>query len=127
MGQFSTGVWVIFIPALTDIALYENVILELALGKLLKTEEANDLWTRYWEKLSNREMNYVIDLKYFLSVLTDCGFNLSDCSKELNIHYNTARKYADAVEEALNISLKDFRAQFCVFIAKNKDEAMHSS
>ena len=109
-----------------DIALYENVILELALGKLLKTEEANDLWFRYWEKLSSREMNYVIDLKHFLSVLTDCGFNLSDCSKELNIHYNTARKYADAVEETLNISLKDFRTQFCVFIAKNKDEAKNS-
>lgn len=108
-----------------DIALYENVILELALEKLLKTEEANDLWARYWEKLSNREMNYVIDLKHFLSVLTDCGFNLSDCSKKLNIHYNTARKYADAVEETLNISLKDFRAQFCVFIAKNKDESKH--
>lgn len=105
-----------------DIALYESVILDLALGKLLKTEEADDLWARYWEKLSAREMNYVIDLKHFLSVLTDCGFNLSDCSKQLNIHYNTARKYADSVEKILNISLKDFRDQFCVFIAKNKNE-----
>lgn len=107
-----------------DIALYESVILELALGKLLKTEEANDLWSRYWERLSSKDTNFVIDLKQFLSALTDCGFNLSDCSKKLNIHYNTVRKYADAVEETLNISLKDFRSQFCVFIAKNKDESM---
>jgi len=109
-----------------DIALYESVILELALAKLLKTEEANDLWSRYWERLSSQDTNFVVDLNQFLSVLTDCEFNLSDCSKKLNIHYNTARKYADAVEETLNISLKDFRTQFCVFIAKNKDEAKNS-
>ena len=109
-----------------EIAFYENVILGLVLDKFIQTEEAADLWSRYWEKLNRPETNFAIDLKDFVSVLIDCSFNLSDCSKKLNIHYNTARKYADTVENILNISLKDLRSQFCIYIAKNKNESMRS-
>lgn len=99
---------------------YEDVLLELVLSQMLNTRETNAIWQHYWEPLSGLSDRSAIKLDDFATMLVDCDFNLSECSERLNIHYNTARKYSAIIEKKLKISLKDFRTQLMLFVARNK-------
>ena len=102
--------------------LYENLVLELTLGHLSETDDATRLWSAYWKPLKEHKGSSIIKLSDFTSTLIDCNFNLVDCAERLNVHYNTARKYADAIEKVIGASLKDFKTQACLLIGRNSDD-----
>lgn len=107
---------------LTDrVILYEDVLLELTLEKILAADEASSLWERYWKPLEDLNDRSAVSLTDFAATLVDCGFNLTDCAEKLSIHYNTARKYCDLIEKNLDVSLKKFRTQLSFYIARNKE------
>ena len=98
---------------------YETLLLELALSKLAESDEASRIWSLYWRPLKETGGSAAIRPDIFASALIDVNFRLVDCSAKLNIHYNTARKYADVVERAIGASLGDFRTQVCLLVARN--------
>ena len=100
---------------------YETLLLELALSKLSESDEASRIWSLYWRPLKETGGSAAIRPDIFASALIDVNFRLVDCSAKLNIHYNTARKYADVVERAIGASLGDFRTQVCLLVARNYD------
>lgn len=104
-------------------ALYEDLVLELALTRLSETEDASRVWAKYWKPLKESKGTAIIKLSDFAETLIDCNFNLAECAEKLSIHYNTARKYAGAIEKTLGAPLRDFRTQACLLIAKNTEDA----
>lgn len=104
-----------------DVVIYEDVLLAIALEKILDTDEAGALWERYRKPLRDLDDRLTVSLTDFVDALIDCGFSLTDCAAKLNIHYNTARKYCDLIEKNMDVSLKKFPTQLSFYIAKNKE------
>ena len=102
------------------VVMYEDVILELALEKMLETEDAAALYELYWKPLTKHGKRHSVALESFAAALADSGFNLTECAEKLDIHYNTARKYSDMMEAELGVSLHDFKTQLALYIARRK-------
>ena len=100
--------------------MYEDVILELALEKMLETEDAAALYELYWKPLTKHGKRHSVALESFAAALADSGFNLTECAEKLDIHYNTARKIQRHDEAELGVSLHDFKTQLALYIARRK-------
>jgi purine catabolism regulator len=100
---------------------YEDMLFELSLNKFSTIEEATGLWKKYWKPLKERKKASYVSLERFASSYIDSNFNLTACSKSLNIHYNTARNYLTALENALGLSFVKTRDCHLLFLARQLD------
>ena len=106
------------------VLLYDDVAAQVLLASLSEFDDAARIWNKYWQPLKDSKQTSMVKLDEFVSSLIQCNFNLADCSEYLNIHYNTARKYANIVESTLGVSLQVFQVQVCLLIGKSVDHEM---
>ena len=104
--------------------LYESMAPQILLAGSAVSDDAPRIWLKYWKPLKEMKQSSMVKPVDFASGLIEANFNLAECSGRLNIHYNTARKYADTIENVLGESLQDFKTQICLYIGKSVDHEM---
>lgn len=103
---------------------YEDVASKILLSGLSESEDASRIWLAYWAPLKTARPSLAVKLTCFAECLLEYNFSLVECAKKLDIHYNTARKYADTIEALLGVPLQDFKTQVSLLIAKKFDEGI---
>ncbi len=100
---------------------HESIILDREMEAFSRRPGAEEIWGRYWKPLADEPPRQAVPADEFARALIRCNFNLRACSRELAVHYNTARNYLNALEDLLSLSVEDERDRFGLTLAERID------